>query len=74
MRLTVRLNDEEKAKLEQLKAIIHEDNDSTALKFAMDWTLHNIKVVTNSLISPNYEVIFRRKSKRYESKMKVFRK
>ncbi len=73
MRTTIRFNSEEEAKLKQLKAIIHEDNDSTALKFSMDWMLNHVKIVTEALVSPNYEVIFRRKGKTNKDKMRVFR-
>ena len=72
MRTTIRFNKEEEAKLEQLKAITGVDDTSTALKFSMDWTLNHIKIVTQALISPNWEVIFRRKGKTNNSNKKVY--
>ncbi len=73
MRITIRFNDEEAAKLKQLMALTNIDNDSTALKFSLDWTLNHIKVVTDSLVAPNWDVLFRRKSKTYQGRMKVYR-
>jgi hypothetical protein len=72
MRTTIRFNKEEEAKLDQLKAITSIDDTGTAVKFAMDWTLNHIKIVTDALIAPNWEVIFRRKSKTYSSNKKVY--
>ena len=71
MRITIRLNKEEEARLNLLKAITGIDEASTALKFAVDHTINNVKVVTDALVSPKWEVIFRRRSKTGSSE-KVF--
>lgn len=72
MRTTIRFNKEEEAKLRQLQAIIGVDEPSTALKFAIDWTLNHINIVTEALISPNWEVYFQRKNKTSQAKKRLY--
>lgn len=72
MRITIRLNDLELAKLKQLQALTGIDNTSTALKFALEWSLNHIEIVSQSLISPNWEVMFQKKSKSSPSKKRLY--
>jgi hypothetical protein len=72
MRITIRINEEEEAKLKQLQAITGIDNKGSALKFAVDWSLNHIKIVTESLISPNWEVFYQRRSKTNPSQKKLY--
>jgi len=68
-RITIRLNG---IKLDQLKELIHEDDQSKAIDFAIDWTLHHIKFVSQALIGPEWDVIFTRKRKTHELKRKLY--
>ena len=72
MRITIRLNKEEEAKLNLLMAMTGIDDKSTALKFAVDHTTNNVKIVTDALISPEWEVIFSRKGKTNPSKKVLY--
>ena len=69
IRKTIRFDE---TKLKRLKDLLAEDDDSKAVNFAIDWTLNHIKFVTESLISPEWNVIFQSKRKTMEIKRKVF--
>lgn len=63
MRITIRFNETEELRLKELRTLMHEDDLSKVVKFAVDTALHHIKVVTGTLVMPEWEVIFTRKRK-----------
>lgn len=72
MRITIRFNEVEKRDLEAIKLFCNEDDNSKAIKFAIEWALHHIKYVTMALIGPDWEVIFQKKRKGLALKRKVY--
>ena len=62
-RITVRFNEAEQAELDRFKTTYHIENDSEAIKAAIEWVNAYIKNVTNSFFPPNYEVILSKKMK-----------
>ena len=72
MRITIRLNKEEAAKLKLLMTKTNISDNSTALKFGVDWTLNHIDTVTEALISPNWSVSYSRKKKANPQKRALY--
>lgn len=72
MRITIRFNDNEKAELELLKQTFHVDDNSKALKLAVEWVNHYLKNVTNTFFPPSYDLILQKKSKTNELQRKIF--
>jgi len=71
-RITIRLNEEEKAKLIQLSKVLNEEDISKLIKFGLDTTIHHLKYVTEALVSPEYDVIFQRKRKTQKLTRKIY--
>ena len=72
MRITIRSNEVEQAELELLKQTFHIEDQSKAIKLAVEWVNHYIKNVTTTFFPPSFDVILHKKSKTYETKRKVF--
>ena len=66
------MNEKELAELELLKTYLADDNDSNAFKFALKFSLHTLESVTSSHFPPNYDVLFRRKTKSGKLKRKIY--
>ena len=71
-RITIRLNDEEKLRLQELAQFLNEEDISKLIKFGIDTSCHHINYVTNALVSPKWDVIFQRKRKTNELKRKLY--
>ena len=72
MRITIRFNETERAELELLKKTFHIDNDSQAIKMAIEWVNSYIKNVTNTFFPPSFDVILQKKTKTYNTDRKVY--
>jgi hypothetical protein len=71
-RITIRLNDEEKIKLQELAQYLNEQDISKLIKFGIDTSVHHVKYVTEALVSPKWDVIFQAKRKTAELKRKIY--
>lgn len=71
-RVTIRLNEKEKAELQYLIDSFNVDNPSEALKLSVEWVNSYIKNVTNMFFPGSYDVVLRKKLKTYKPKRKVF--
>lgn len=69
MRKTIRLDD---IKVKRLQDRLNEDDISKVVDFALSWTNHHIDFVTNTLISPEWDVIFQKKRKTMELKRMIY--
>jgi len=72
MRKTIRFNELEEAELNLLKKTFHVEDDSKALKLAVEWVNSYIKNVTNMFFPPSFDVILQRKLKTQEQERKVY--
>ena len=72
MRTTIRFNDKEEAELELLKKTFRIDDNSKAIKMAVEWVNHYIKNVTSTFFPPSFDVILVKKSKTYGTERKVY--
>jgi len=71
-RTTIRFNDVEEAQLELLKKTYHIDDDSKAIKLAIEWVNTYLKNVTDMFFPPNYDVILQKKLKTQKLDRKVY--
>lgn len=71
-RITIRFNDVEEAQLELLKKTFKVDDDSKAVKLAVEWVNTYLKNVTNTFFPPSYDVILMRKKKTEKLDRKVY--
>lgn len=71
-RITIRFNDREQAELALLKRTFHIDNDSEALKMAVEWVNSYLKNVTNLFYPPSYDLVLMRKKKTMKLDRKVY--
>jgi hypothetical protein len=62
-RITIRFNDLEVAELELLKKRFHIDDDSKAVKAAIEWVNHYIENVTQTFFPPSYDLVLVKKKK-----------
>lgn len=72
MRITIRFNGKEEAELELLKRTFHVDDNSKAMKLAIEWVNHYLENVTKTFFPSSYDVILQRKTKTNELQRKVF--
>jgi len=72
MRKTIRFNDKEEAELNLLKKTFHVDDDSKAVKLAVEWVNHYISNVTSNFFPPSYDVILNKKWKTNKLNRKVY--
>ena len=71
-RPTIRFNDVEEAELELLKKTFHIDDDSKAVKLAVEWVNHYIKNVSNTFFPPSFDVVLVKKKKNEILDRKIF--
>lgn len=71
-RITIRLNEKEKAELNYLMESFGINNPSEGLKLSVEWVNNYIKNVTNMFFPNSYDIVLRRKLKTYKPKKKVF--
>lgn len=71
-RVTIRLNDSEKADIVKLSEFINENDISKIIKFGLSTSINHIKNVTNTLVNSDWDVIFQRKRKTQELKRKLY--
>lgn len=71
-RITVRFNEKEIAELELLKKTFHVDDDSKAIKLAVEWVNSYLKNVTETFFPPSYDVILQKKIKSSTVDRKVY--
>lgn len=71
-RITVRFNDVEEAELNLLKTTFHVDDDSKAVKLAIEWVNSYLKNVTKTFFPQTYDVILQKKSKIHSTDRKVY--
>jgi len=62
-RITVRFNEREDAELNLLKKTFHIDNDSEAIKMAVEWVNGFLKNVTQMFFPPTHDVVLVKKTK-----------
>jgi|TARA_Y100000310_G_C20427239_1_gene689662 hypothetical protein len=72
MRITIRLNELEKAELNLFKVKFGMEKDSEAFKLALKWVNHYIKNVTEMYFPPEYDIILTRKLKTTPLDRKIF--
>lgn len=72
IRKTIRFNEIEQAELNLLKKTFHIDDDSKAIKLAVEWVNSYIKNVTNTFFPPSFDVILQKKTKTYHTDRKVY--
>ena len=71
-RITIRLNEKEKLLIKELSLMLNEVDISKVLKFGLETSVHHINNVTNTLVSPNYDVVFMRKRKTQKQTKKIY--
>lgn len=71
-RITIRLNDKERAELNLLMQTYNLNNPSEALKLSVEWVNNYIKNVTSMFFPQSYDVFLRKKLKTYKPKRKVY--
>ena len=71
-RITIRLNEKERAELQYLMDSFNVTEPSQALKLGVEWVNHYIKNVTNTFFPPSYDIVLRKKIKTYQPKRKIF--
>ena len=72
MRKTIRFNEKEEADLELLKRTFHIEDDSKAIKLAVEWVNTYLKNVTNMFFPPSYDLILSRKRKTQKVDRRVY--
>jgi len=72
MRKTIRFNERETAELNYLKKTFNIDDDSKAVKLAIEWVNHYIKNVTNTFFPPTYDLVLMKKTKTNKIDRRVF--
>ena len=71
-RITIRLNEKEKAELNLLMETFNVETPSEAFKLSVDWVNNYIKNVTNIFFPQSYNVILSKKLKTYKPKRRVY--
>jgi len=71
-RTTTRWNDKEEAELDLLKKAFNIDDDSKAIKLAVEWVNHYQKNVAETFYPPSYDVILVKKTKTNRPGRKVY--
>lgn len=72
MRKTIRFNKKEKADLELLKKTFNIDDDSKAVKLAVEWVNNYLNNVTRLFFPSSYDVILSKKLKTQTTNRKVY--
>ncbi len=72
MRITIRLNELERAELDLFKIKFGLEKDSEALKLSLKWVNHYIKNVSETFFPPEYNIILTRKLKTNPLDRKIF--
>lgn len=72
MRTTIRFNEKETAELELIKKAFSIDDNSKAVKMAIEWVNSYIKNVTTMFFPPSFDVILQKKSKTNEPNRKIY--
>ena len=72
MRITIRFNDVEEAQLELLKKTFHVEDNSKAVKLAVDWVNSYLTNVTKTFFPSDYEVALIKKRKSQSIDRKVY--
>ena len=71
-RTTIRFNQREEVELEYLKKVFHIDNDSEAIKLAVEWVNSYIKNVTQMFFPPSFDVALVKKLKTRTLERRVY--
>lgn len=71
-RTTIRFNDLEELELNKMKATFQIEDDSKAVKLAIEWVNSHLKNVTQMFFPPSYDVVLYKRLKSYERKKKVY--
>lgn len=71
-RITVRFNISEQLELESIKKTFHVEEDSKAVKLAIEWVNNYLKNVANVFYPPSYEVILSKKRKTISLDRKIY--
>lgn len=72
MRKTIRFNEKEQAELNLLKKTFNIDDDSKAIKIAVEWVNHYLNNVTKTFFPPSYDVVLSKKMKTQTLNRKVY--
>jgi hypothetical protein len=72
MRKTIRFNEKELAELELLKKTFKVEDDSKAIKLAVEWVNNYLKNVTSMFFPQSYDVILCKKMKTNKLDRKVY--
>ena len=72
MRITIRLNELDRAELDLFKIKFGLEKDSEALKLSLKWVNHYIKNVSETFFPPEYNIILTRKLKTNPLDRKIF--
>ena len=70
-RKTIRWNDLEEIELEKLKATFQIEDDSKAVKLAVEWVNNYLTNVTNIFFPPSFDVVLYKKLKTFKREKKV---
>jgi len=69
--MTIRFNDVEEAELNLLKETFKIQDDSKAVKLAVEWVNNYIKNVTKQFFPNSYDLVLYKKTKNYQRKQKI---
>lgn len=72
IRTTIRWNEREQIELEYLKKTFQIDNNSEAIKLAVEWVNSYLKNVAGMFYPPSFDVVLMKKLKTREQTRKVF--
>ena len=72
MRKTIRFNPREEAELILFKKNFHLDDDSKAVKVAIEWVNHYINNVSSMFFPPTYDVILSKKLKTNKLNRRIY--
>lgn len=71
-RTTTRFNDQEEAELELLKKTFKIQDDSKAIKLAIEWVNSYLRNVTQMFFPPSFDVVLYKKTKTYAKGNRVY--
>lgn len=72
MRKTIRFNELEELELQKLKKTFSVEDDSKAIKLAIEWVNNYLKNVTELFLPPSYEVVLYKRLKSFKREAKIY--
>lgn len=72
MRKTIRFNELEELEINKLKKTFRIQDDSKAIKLAIEWVNNHLAFVTKSFLPPNYDMILYKRTKSYDKGTQIY--